>query len=256
MGRDWRRARFPAVRAAIGHLQQFDRDGDGLIENDGTPDQTFDNIPMTGVSAYCGGLWLAALRAAAALEKMAGAAPGRWRARSDRAEPAFLSALWTGRHFRLDSAGPFAEAVFAEQCFAPALARTLGLGDIVPEDHARGALATVMERNFRDAGGGRAAVLIAAPGPVSPHAPAEAERGLQWDEALVGCNYALAAALRAYGMEAECRELMAALAAEIAARGLSFRTPAAFTPADGLMRAAMNMRPLHAWALARPRDQR
>ena len=244
------------ARLAMETLAEADRDGDGLIENDGTPDQTFDNIPMSGISAYCGGLWLAALRAMAALEEMAGAAPGRWREMSARAEPAFLAALWTGTHLRLDSAGPFAEAVFAEQLYAPTLARSLGLGDIIPEGHARTALTTVMARNFHDAGGGRGAVLIASPGPVSPHAPDEAERGLQWDEALVGCNYSLAAALRSYGMEAECHELMAALSAEIAARGLTFRTPAAVTPADALIRAALNMRPLAAWTLARGRAQR
>ena len=246
------------VRQAMEALATADRDGDGLIENDGIPDQTFDNIPMHGISAWCGGLWLAALRAAAALAELAGApeAAADWRATSARAEPGFVAALWTGSHFRLDSAGPWPEAVFAEQCQAPATARMLGLGDIVPEGHARRALATVMERNFRAAGGGRAAVLIAAPGPASPHAPNEAERGLQWDEALVGCNYSLAAALRCYGMEDECRALLAALAGELDRHGFAFRTPAAFSPGAGLFRAAANLRPLGAWALAAARDQR
>ena len=265
----WRSARDAPperVRALLGPVTQtmealavFDRDGDGVIENDGVPDQTFDNIPLSGISAYCGGLWLAALRAAAALADRAGDSDeaARWQGWSSRAEPAFTQALWTGTHFRLDSAGPFTDAVFAEQMFAPATARMLGLGDIVPEEMARTALATVVDRNFRVSGDGRGAVAIAASGPASPHAPSEAERGLQWDEALVGCNYSLAAALRVYGMEAECRALMAALARELGPRrGFTFRTPAAFSPSAPVFRAQMNLRPLGAWTLAIAGDQR
>ena len=42
--------------------EQFDRDNDGMIENSGYADQTYDLWTATGVSAYCGGLWLAANR--------------------------------------------------------------------------------------------------------------------------------------------------------------------------------------------------
>lgn len=58
---------WPAVRAAMEYMDQFDRDGDCLIENDGFPDQTYDTWTVHGVSAYCGCLWLAALQAAAAM---------------------------------------------------------------------------------------------------------------------------------------------------------------------------------------------
>ena len=44
-------------------LDKFDRDGDGMIENDGFPDQTYDTWAATGVSAYSGGLYVAALSA-------------------------------------------------------------------------------------------------------------------------------------------------------------------------------------------------
>ena len=44
-------------------LEKFDRDGDGMIENDGFPDQTYDTWAATGVSAYSGGLYVAALAA-------------------------------------------------------------------------------------------------------------------------------------------------------------------------------------------------
>lgn len=39
----------------------YDRDGDGLIENEGQADQTYDSWVMHGPSAYCCSLWVAAL---------------------------------------------------------------------------------------------------------------------------------------------------------------------------------------------------
>ena len=43
-----------------------------FLENSGWPDQTFDSWVMTGLSAYCGGLNLAALAGMAEMEDMAG----------------------------------------------------------------------------------------------------------------------------------------------------------------------------------------
>ena len=245
----------PAVTQAMEALASFDRDGDGMIENDGTPDQTFDNIPMTGISAYCGGLWLAALGAAARLATMAGdkASATRWKEMGARAATAYEAALWTGNHFRLDSAGRFADAILAEQMFGPATARLLDLGDVIDPVKARKALRTVYDENFLRAGQGRGVVAVTSPVHDSTLYAPKGEEGLQWDEILIGFNYSFAAALRAYGLEDECRTLMQALAWELGSkRGLHFRTPAAIVPGKPEIRAQMNMRPLAAWALARP----
>jgi uncharacterized protein (DUF608 family) len=56
------RETWPAVKEAISYLRQFDHGG-GVPENSGYPDQTYDSWVVRGVSAYSGGLWLAALRA-------------------------------------------------------------------------------------------------------------------------------------------------------------------------------------------------
>ena len=243
---------YPAVSAAMEALAGFDQDGDGMIENDATPDQTFDNIPMTGVSAYCGGLWLAALRAAARLADLAGDPAGRdrWQDLSARAEPVFDSALWTGESFKLDSAGTICDALFAEQLYGPATARMLDLGDTVNPDKAARALATIYRANFLEAGQGRGVVAVTSPVHDSSLYAPKGEEGLQWDEILTGFNYSFAAALRVYGLEDECRTLMDALAQELGPeRGLHFRTPAALVPDRPEVRAQMNMRPLGIWAL-------
>ncbi|KAF2293940.1 hypothetical protein GH714_005861 [Hevea brasiliensis] len=63
---------WPSVYVAMAFMDQFDRDGDGMIENDGFPDQTYDTWSASGVSAYSGGLWVAALQAASALAREVG----------------------------------------------------------------------------------------------------------------------------------------------------------------------------------------
>ncbi|KAM7541368.1 hypothetical protein Aperf_G00000026510 [Anoplocephala perfoliata] len=53
---------LPIVLAIMRNCREkWDKDGDGLIENAGFPDQTYDNWKAIGPSAYVGCLWLAAL---------------------------------------------------------------------------------------------------------------------------------------------------------------------------------------------------
>lgn len=53
---------WPIVEKAIDYLLRFDKDGDGMLENEGFPDQTYDTWSAVGISAYCGGLWVATLK--------------------------------------------------------------------------------------------------------------------------------------------------------------------------------------------------
>ncbi|CAK9165382.1 unnamed protein product [Ilex paraguariensis] len=66
--RQFARAVWPSVYTAMAYMEQFDVDGDGMIENEVFPDQTYDTWSASGVSAYCGGqpcrlllLWLVKL---------------------------------------------------------------------------------------------------------------------------------------------------------------------------------------------------
>ncbi len=251
MSADWRRALFPAVRAAIDHLQQFDTDGDGLIENDGSPDQTFDNIPMRGPSAYCGGLWIAALRAAAVLATEAGepVLARQWTDQATAAESAFDRLLFNGSWYRVDTAGPLSEACFIEQLFGPFLARRLGLGDIVPADQARAALAQIYQRNFVDEGAGEGAVSLAGvPASAHAHLPHQDDTTFQTAEIQPGFNFSLAAQLEAWDLTAEADHLRRALYDQLyVKRNLVFQTPAAIDQGRLTCRAVLNMRPLAVW---------
>ena len=51
---------------------RFDIDDDGVIENGGYADQTFDSWTVSGTSAYCGSIWLAALYTTIQMAKQLG----------------------------------------------------------------------------------------------------------------------------------------------------------------------------------------
>ncbi len=210
MGPAWRVAQFDAVRSAMAHLERFDRDGDGLIENDGSPDQTFDNIPMRGPSSYCGGLWIAALLAAARMAGEAGATElaRDWADRARGAAAVFDRLLYNGRFYRVDTDGPLSEACFIEQLFGPFLARRLGLGDIVPPDRARSALRAVYEANFLRAGRGEGAVTLAdLPRDAARALPHQDDTSFQTAEIQPGFNYSFAAQLECWDLHDEADRL-------------------------------------------------
>lgn len=89
----------------MAYLDQFDRDRDGLIENDGFPDQTYDTWTVHGVSAYCGGLWIAALQAAEAMAVLLEEknAARYFQSKFIQAREAYLKKLWNGSYFSYDS---------------------------------------------------------------------------------------------------------------------------------------------------------
>ena len=250
-GRGWLAAQYGAVKVALDHLAQFDRDGDGLIENEGFPDQTFDNIPMTGPSSYCSGLWLAALRAGARFAEAAGEAAqaAEWDRVAARGVVAYEDRLWGGDRYLVDTDGPFREAVFIEQLLGPYLAKALGLGNVVAEDRARTALRTVFTANFLEAGGGEGAVSLARiPEAARAALPHKDDTSFQTAEIQPGFNFSLAAQLECWGLRDEAEQLRKALWRELhVKRNLVCQTPAAFDRGRMTCRAVLNMRPLAAW---------
>lgn len=97
---------WPAVYLAMAYMEQFDKDGDGMIENDGFPDQTYDTWSVSGVSAYCGGLWVAALQATSALAHEVGDegyANYFW-FKFQKAKRVYEK-LWNGSYFNYDDSG-------------------------------------------------------------------------------------------------------------------------------------------------------
>lgn len=236
---------WPAIQAALDHLKTFDLDGDGIPENSGAPDQTFDDWRLQGISAYCGGLWIAALEAAIAIGKTLGVEDRTitYQAWLDQARPLYQEKLWNGQFYRLDS-GSGSDVVMADQLCGQFYARLLGLPDVVPEDCARSALATVYDACFLKFQNGKFGAANGLRPDGSPEKP-DATHPL---EVWTGINFGLAAFLVQMGLKAEAWRLTEAVVGQIYDNGLQFRTPEAIT-AVGTFRACMYLRPMAIWAI-------
>ena len=159
---------WPAVVQTLDYLKTFDFDGDGIPENGGAPDQTFDDWRLEGVSAYCGGLWLAALEAAIAIgqtliqfersvEELDARSSHRplpiarqiatYQVWLEQAKPTYQKKLWNGQYYRLDNQSG-SDVVMADQLCGQFFARLLKLPDIVPSDCIQSALKIIYDVCF------------------------------------------------------------------------------------------------------------
>ena len=104
--KNFAQAVWPSVYVAMAYMEKFDKDGDGMIENEGFPDQTYDTWSVSGVSAYSGGLWVAALQAASAMAREVGdkASEDYFWFKFQKAK-AVYDKLWNGSYFNYDSSG-------------------------------------------------------------------------------------------------------------------------------------------------------
>ena len=255
-GADWEFLQdcWPAIVEALAYLKTFDEDGDGIPENSGAPDQTFDDWQMRGISAYCGGLWLAALESAIAIgEILEDTAPeiipnpqskiALYHSWLEQARPTYQEKLWNGQYYRLDSESN-SEVVMADQLCGQFYAKLLGLPDIVPPECAVSALETVYEScflKFNDGEFGAANGVMLNGAPENPNATHPLE---VW----TGINFGLAAFLVQMGMEDKGFKLTDAVVKQIYENGLQFRTPEAITAA-GTFRASHYLRPMAIWAI-------
>jgi len=239
------REQWPAMREAIAHLEQYDRGG-GIPENSGFPDQTYDSWVVRGVSAYCGSLWLGALRAAeetARALKDADAA-ATYHAKFEKAQRTYIDRLWNGEYFRYDTESENRDSIQADQLAGQWYADLTGLGDLVPREMQRAALQTIYRVNVQKFGDGElgAANGMNRDGTMIPH-------NEQAPEVWVGTTFSLAALLLHAGMREEAYKTARGLYSVIyEKKGYWFRTPEAWD-VDGNYRASMYMRPAAVWAL-------
>ena len=271
---------WPAVVDALRYLKRFDADGDGIPENGGAPDQTFDDWRLKGISAYCGGLWLAALTCAIAIGEALidhKRAPGnipilltQYRRWLDHGRIAYHQKLWNGHYYRLDT-GSHSNVVMADQLCGQFCVRLLGLPDIVPLDAAQTALAAVYDACFvkfnqytqthtrpqnqkfagAQAGNFSATTLGAAIGAangVLPDGSPEDPDSTHQLEVWTGINFGLAAFLAQMGRREAALTLTESVVRQVYDYGLQFRTPEAIT-AVGTYRACHYLRPLAIWGV-------
>ncbi|XP_074301780.1 uncharacterized protein LOC141633233 [Silene latifolia] len=131
---------WPSVYVAMAFMDQFDTDRDGMIENEGFPDQTYDTWAVSGVSAYCGGLWVAALEAASALGREVGdkGSEDYYWFKYQKAKSVYQNKLWNGSYFNYDSSSRVNSAsIQADQLAGQWYARACGLAPIIDEEKTK-----------------------------------------------------------------------------------------------------------------------
>lgn len=241
---------WSSVKMALDFLKKFDAPDDGLPQNDGNPDQTYDNWPMHGTSAYCGSLWLAALRAGVALAKEMGdtSAETKYQAWYDKAQPNYVKELWNGRYFNFDTRSAYKKSIMADQLVGEWYANLTGLGDIVPDAMERKTLEQIFKHNVMEFQNGQ----MGAVNGINPDGSAVGISE-QPQEVWAGVTFAVASLMKAEGMTQQAdRTAWGVYDVVYVKKGYWFRTPEAWR-SNGDYRASMYMRPLAVWAMEFPK---
>ncbi|MGI8934855.1 MAG: GH116 family glycosyl hydrolase [Phormidesmis sp.] len=270
---------WPAVVETLAYSKQFDTDGDGLIENSGAPDQTFDDWRLKGISAYCGGLWIAALSAAIAIGETLQQhqrAPGnvvilltQYRRWWQHGRAAYQKQLWNGSYYHLDT-GSGSDVVMADQLCGQFCASTMDLPDVVDPEYVESTLSVIynacfikfneyaaqlgpQNQKFEGAQTGyfsaaELGVKIGCANGVRPDGSPQNPDDTHQLEVWTGINFGLAAFFAHAGKKAESMAVTQAVVQQIYQHGLQFRTPEAIT-AVGTFRACHYLRPMAIWAV-------
>ena len=240
------RTTWPAVKEALDYLRQYDRDGDGVPENDGYPDQTYDVWVVRGESAYCGGLWLASLRAAEEIAHVLGdkTAADKYHDLFVRSQASYIKKLWNGEYFRYDTQSEYRDNIQADQLAGQWYATITGLGDIVPPEMQRKTLKKIFDFNVMKFGKGEMGAVngITADGKII-------KTNEQVQEVWGGTTFSVAALMLADGLKEEGFHTAWGVYHVVwETKGYWFRTPEAYEE-DGTYRASMYMRPAAIWAM-------
>ncbi len=140
---------FSHCAAAIEWVAETDHNRDGLPDNEGR-DQTFDDWPFQGASAYTGSLYLAALRAFEEMARLRNdeALAQSTRLRFERGREGFIAQLWNGTYFDLwHDGGQANHCCASSQLAGQWYADLLDLGPLVPVEMIRSALETIWKLN-------------------------------------------------------------------------------------------------------------
>jgi len=244
--KEFLRYTWPAIQESLAYLLKYDKNGDGLPENEGYPDQTYDTWVVRGESAYSGGLWLAALRSAEEIAKQLGdaAATKQYHELFSKAQVSYVKKLWNGEYFRYDTDSEYRDNIQADQLAGQWYANMTGLGELVPREMQVSSLKKIYSFNvMKFADGSMGAVNGIAPD------GSLVKTNEQVEEVWTGTTFAVAALMLGDGLKDEAfRTAWGLYHTSYETKGYWFRTPEAWD-GSGNYRASMYMRPAAIWAM-------
>lgn len=237
---------WPHVLQTIEYAAKFDFDEDGVVDNEGFPDQTYDVWSATGCSAYTGGLWLCCLSAAVEMAKLLDSSKVEsFETVLKKGLESFHQKLWNGKYFNYDcSDNQHRDSIMADQLAGQWYAKACGLPSIVESEKAVSSLKTIYDKNFKSFKGG----ALGAINGMRPDGKPD-NTCLQSCEVWTGTNYSLAACMIQEGLLDEGFEVAKGIIhCTYNVFGYHFQTPEAWDM-QGSFRACGYMRPLAIWAM-------
>ncbi|HUO58862.1 MAG TPA: GH116 family glycosyl hydrolase, partial [bacterium] len=216
-------------------------------------DQTYDDLGLTGETAYCGSLYLAACEAAKALATQQGnaALSTTYNSWLTAGQADFEGNLWnaTGQYYNIDTgsgAGGVTGVarIMSDQLCGQWYAKACGLADIVPAAHAVSAWQAVHDNNWAkfDTGNHGVVNVMTSAGNIDTGTP-------QSQENWVGTSWGAIAGMIQQGMFTQAVSIGYSLYNTIWNTGsMWFRTPEAWRTGLTGIRAAYYMRANCIWA--------
>ncbi len=239
------------VQKAMDVAKSQDADGDGLPDSHGV-DQTYDDLSLTGNTAYCGGLFLAACRAAEEIARTMGdekkaAEYGTW---LEKGQKSFEGELWNGSYYNIDTGSSDPERIMSDQLCGQWYSAACGLPGIVPDEHAVSAFDVIYQNNFKKFDKGTHGITNVMTSGGRPDTSS-----WQAQECWVGTSWCVAAGMLQQGMTEQAEEIGRSLCNTIWDEGqLWFRTPEAWHKGVKWIRAEYYMRATAVWALKHAYD--
>lgn len=239
---------WPTIRNVVNHCLLWDTDNDGLIENGGFPDQTYDTWVMKGPSAYCGSLWLASLFCASKIAILLGEDDDAktYQEILEKGKASFQEKLWNGEYYNFDSSkSEHKKCIMSDQLCGHWFLRASGFGhEVFPEDKVKSSLETIFNNNvlkFKNGEQGAVNGYVPSTGidMVTP----------QSEEMWTGVTYGLSALMIHEGMIKEGFKTAEGVYRTVYEKiGMGFETPEALYE-NKFYRAIGYMRPLAIWAI-------
>jgi uncharacterized protein (DUF608 family) len=149
----WLERYLPNMRRLMDYVgATWDPQRSGLLSGD---QPVTHDISLQGVNMFVGGIWLAALRAMQAVLDLLGhrEEAARYGERFAQSSAAYDALLWNGEFYAQSSQGDafdFGSGCLADQLFGQWWAHQLDLGYLLPAEHVRTALRSIVRYNLRD----------------------------------------------------------------------------------------------------------
>lgn len=241
---------YPICKIVMDKTFEFDKDGDGLIENSNSPDQTYDTWVTNGPSIYCGGLYLASLHVMSVMASILDQPNEsiKYSEILERGRKSIEEKLWNGKHYNYDTSG--SKIIMSDQMCSQWYLRSSGFGyEIFPKENVRSTLQVIYENNVKKfANGEMGACNGFLPGENENEGGADTAC-MQSEEAWTGVTFALASTMIQEGMFKEAMETAGGLYNSLTQKiGLAFETPEAVYEKN-CYRSIGYMRPLSIWSM-------